>query len=55
MSMEASIIILSIMISQVLFISDTHCVSSFTFYTIFLPVHRPLTSMYFVRSWEIAS
>jgi len=51
---EAAIIILSIIIRQhVLFISDTHCVSSLTFDHILLPVHQPLTFMYFVRSGGI--
>jgi len=52
--MEAAIIILSIIIRRhVLFISDTHCVSSLTFDPILLPVHWPLTFMYFVRSGGI--
>jgi len=37
----------------ILSISDTHCVSSFTFDPILLPVHQPLTIMYFVRSGGI--
>ena len=54
MSLEAAIIILSIVIRRhVLFISDTHCVSSLTFDPILLPVQMPLTIMYFVRSGGI--
>jgi len=46
MSMEAAIIILSIIIRRhVLFISDTHCIS-LTFDPILLPVHQPLTKIY---------
>ena len=50
MSMEEVIIILSIIIRHVLFISDTHCVSNFNVYSILFPVHQPLTFKYFGRS-----
>jgi len=50
--MEAAI--LSIIIRQhVLFIPDTHCESSLTFDPILLPVHQPLSFMYFVKSGGI--
>ena len=47
MSKEEAIIIISIIIT---FYSDTHCVSNFKVYSILLPVHQPLTFMYFRRS-----